>query len=244
MDFLPEVIGGDESPSEEEQTPNIKPQLREEDVFDIEPSKKSQLKIHPVKSDEPEPEPEPILPESNDVGGLDKPEETPQKKPRKKRVMTEEQKAKLAIARKKALAVRQEKARKKREIKELKSMQLDNELDELKKTIKPKAKPIKIEPVERDILPKEPEPPPPPLVRTVSKAVDIPKQRMYTQDDVDNITLKAISNYDEIRKVRKQQKAKQRQEEQIKNRERQKLMNIISDRPKYDSSNEYWGNCF
>jgi len=242
MDFLPEVIGGNESPSDEEQTPNIKPQLREEDVFDIEPSKKSQLKILPVKSDEPEPEPEPILPESHDVGGLDKPEETPQKKPRKKRVMTEEQKAKLAIARKKALAVRQEKARKKREIKELKSMQLDNELDELKKTIKPKSKPVRVEPVEETALPEEP--PPPPLARTVSKPIDIPKQRMYTQSDVDNITLKAISNYDEIRKVRKKEKEKQKQEEQIQNRERQKLMNIVSKTTTNASSNEYWGNCF
>lgn len=232
MDFLPDVIGGDESDENEVIPEVVKVDLNEDDVFDDD-SRKPSLKMKPVKDDEP------ILHESHDVGGLDvqEPEppvqikkEEPVKKQRKKRVMTEEQKQKLAEARKKALAVRRANAQKKKEIKMLKQAKQDEELDDLRKSVRVKPTP-KPKPVE------EPKP--------VEKPVEKPKKEyIYTQEDMDNLTFRAIANYDEIRKVRKKEKAKKREEEQHQSRERQKLMNIVSRKPSYNSSDDYWGNCF
>ncbi len=233
MDFLPDVIGGDESDENEVIPEVVKVDLNEDDVFDDD-SRKPSLKMKPVKEEE-----ETILPESDDVGGLDveDPEppvqikkEEPVKKQRKKRVMTEEQKQKLAEARKKALAVRRANAQKKKEIKMLKQAKQDEELEDLRKSVRVKPTP-KPKPVE------EPKP--------VEKPVEKPKKEyIYTQEDMDNLTFRAIANYDEIRKVRKKEKAKKREEEQHQSRERQKLMNIVSRKPSYNSSDDYWGNCF
>lgn len=230
MDFLPDVIGGDESDENEVIPEVVKVDLNEDDVFDDD-ARKPSLKMKPVKDDEP------ILPETDDVGGLDveDPEppvqikkEEPVKKQRKKRVMSEEQKKKLALAREKALAVRRANAKKKKEIKMLKQAKQDEELEDLRKSVKTRPTP-KPKPVEQ---PKPVEPPKP------------KKEFIYTQEDMDNLTFRAISNYDEIRKVRKKEKAKKREEEQLQSRERQKLMNMVSRKPSYNSSDDYWGNCF
>jgi len=234
MDFLPDVIGGDESDENEVIPEVVKVDLNEDDVFDDD-ARKPSLKMKPVKDDEP------ILHESNDVGGLDveDPEppvqikkEEPVKKQRKKRVMSEEQKQKLAEARKKALAVRRANAQKKKEIKMLKQAKQDEELDDLRKSVRVKPTP-KPQPVE------QPKP--------VEKPVEKPKPKkdyIYTQEDMDNLTFRAIANYDEIRKVRKKEKAKKREVEQVKTKERQKLMNMVSKKPVYDSSQDFWGICF
>lgn len=234
MDFLPNVIGGEESDENEILPEVIKVELNEDDVFDDD-SRKS-LKMKPVKDEDP------ILPESEDVGGLDVPDPAPPvqvkkdepiKKTRKKRVMSEEQKEKLAEARKKALAVRRANAQKKKEIKMLKQAKQDEELEDLRNSVKTKPKPKPVEkPVERPPTPKPVEQPKP------------KKEYIYTQDDMDKLTFKAIANYDEIRKVRKKEKAKKREEEQLKSRERQKLMSLVTKKPSYNSSDDFWGNCF
>ena len=231
MDFLPDVIGGDESDDNEVIPEVVKVDLNEDDVFDDD-ARKPSLKMKPVKDDEP------ILHESNDVGGLDveDPEppvqikkEEPVKKQRKKRVMSEEQKKKLALAREKALAVRRANAQKKKEIKMLKQAKQDEELEDLRKSVrvKPTPKPSTPKPVEK------------PVELTKPK-----KEYLYTQEDMDNLTFRAIANYDEIRKVRKKEKAKKRAEEQVKTKERNKLMSMVSNKPSYNSNDDYWGNCF
>ena len=236
MDFLPDVIGGDESDENEVIPEVVKVELNEDDVFDDD-SRKPSLKMKPVKEEEEEP----ILPETDDVGGLDVEDpdppvqikkEEPVKKQRKKRVMSEEQKQKLAEARKKALAVRRANAQKKKEIKMLKQAKQDEELEDLRKSVRVKPTP-KPKPVE------QPKP--------VEKPVEQPKpekEYIYTQEDMDKLTFRAIANYDEIRKVRKKEKAKKREEEQHQARERQKLMSMVSRKPSYNSSDDYWGNCF
>ncbi len=73
-----------------------------------------------------EPEPEPV-----------------QSKPvKKKRVMTEEHKKKLALAREKALATRRKNAQLKKEEKQLKKQIKENELNELREKVKPKKKQV------------------------------------------------------------------------------------------------------
>ena len=205
MDFLPQVIGGSESEEENEEIVDIvKNDLNEEDVFDNKPVEKLEMKV--VK-EEPviEPEPEPIQEVISEV--IEKPK--PVKKPRKKRVLTEAQKEKLAQARVKALEVRRANARKKQEIKDLK-----------------KQKPKKEENIKMEIQ----------EIKEVKE-----KKIMFSQEDVDMITFKAISNYDEIRKQRKKDKLKKKEEDSFKERERQKLLRIVKP---YDASTDPFAGCY
>ena len=70
------------------------------------------------------------------------------------------------------------------------------------------------------------------------------KQYKYTEEDLQSFSLKAIQDYDTLRKSRKIVKQKQKQEESYKEKERQKLLRVVSNKPAYNSSDDYWGNCF
>ena len=230
MNFLPQVIGGSESEEENGEIIDIiDNKLNEEDVFDNTPVEKLQMKIvkeEPVvEAKEPEPEPEPIQEVISEV--IEKPK--PVKKPRKKRVLTEAQKEKLAQARVKALEVRRANARKKQEIKDLKKQKQDQELTELRSHVKPIQK--KEEPKKEENIKME--------IQEIKEVKE--KKVMFSQEDVDMITFKAISNYDEIRKQRKKDKLKKKEEESIKERERQKLLRIIKP---YDASTDPFAGCY
>ena len=67
------------------------------------------------------------------------------------------------------------------------------------------------------------------------------KKIMFSQEDVDMITFKAISNYDEIRKQRKKDKLKKKEEDSFKERERQKLLRIVKP---YDASTDPFAGCY
>ncbi len=237
MDFLPQVIGGSESEEEKEEIVDIvKNDLNEEDVFDNKPVDKLEMKVvkeePPVK---PEPEPEPVQEVIPEV--VDK----PVKKARKKRVLTEAQKEKLAQARVKALEVRRANARKKQEIKDLKKQKQDQELNELRSHVKPiqkKQEPKKQETIKMEIEEvKETKPHYSPINANGTKE----KKVMFTQEDVDMITFKAISNYDEIRKQRKKEKQKKKEEDSIKESQRQKLLRIVKP---YEASSDPFANCY
>tara|TARA_R110002096_G_scaffold25101_1_gene78830 strand:+ start:5809 stop:6486 length:678 start_codon:yes stop_codon:yes gene_type:complete len=225
MDFLPQVIGGSESEEENEEIVDIvKNDLNEEDVFDNKPVEKLEMKV--VK-EEPviEPEPEPVQEVVSEV--LEKPK--PVKKARKKRVLTEAQKEKLAQARVKALEVRRANARKKQEIKDLKKQKQDQELTELRSRVKPIQK--KEEPTKEENIKME--------IQEIKEVKE--KKIMFSQEDVDMITFKAISNYDEIRKQRKKDKLKKKEEDSFKERERQKLLRIVKP---YDASTDPFAGCY
>lgn len=238
MDFLPDVIGGDE-PEEVVIQEVVKPKLTEEGVFDDEergePMKMKQV-VQPVEE-------EPINEDTGEVNPnfvyeepAPEPKPEPVKKVRKKRVMTEEQKQKLAEARKKALAVRRANAKKKQEIKDLKKMKQDKELDDLRNSVgvSRESLPAPVEP-----KPAKPKPKPPPEPKPVHT-----KEYKYTEEDLQSFSLKAIQDYDTLRKSRKIEKQKLKQEESYKEKERQKLLRVVSNKPSYNSSDDYWGNCF
>tara|TARA_R100001594_G_scaffold145525_1_gene195819 strand:+ start:1453 stop:2166 length:714 start_codon:yes stop_codon:yes gene_type:complete len=237
MDFLPQVIGGSESEEEHEEAVKLaKDDLNEEDVFDNKPVEKLQMKV--VK-EEPQPEPEPVQEVIHEV--IEKPKE---KKPRKKRVLTEAQKQKLAEARVKALEVRRANARKKQEIKDLKKQKQDQELNKLRNDVKPIEKKPEPKP-HQNIIIKEKESDSKKYYSPINANGTKEKKVMFTQDDVDMITFKAISNYDEIRKQRKKEKQKRKEEENIKERERQKLLRIVNPSTKqYDASTDPFANCY
>ena len=123
-------------------------------------------------------------------------------KPRKKRPpMSEEHKAKLALAREKAMAARKKKAQEKKEAKEL-----ENEEKELLKKQKVKrVKKLKEE------------------VEEVTPAPSLVKEQSFTKQDLEEAQLQAIMNYEKIRKSRKEQKKIQ----QEKDKEQQALRNQI-----------------
>jgi hypothetical protein len=237
MDFLPQVIGGSESEEEKEEIVDIvKNDLNEEDVFDNKPVDKLEMKVVKEAEPEPEPEPEPVQEVIPEVV------EKPVKKARKKRVLTEAQKEKLAQARVKALEVRRANARKKQEIKDLKKQKQDQELNELRSHVKPiqkKQEPKKQENIKMEI--EEVKPHYSPINANGTKE----KKVMFTQEDVDMITFKAISNYDEIRKQRKKEKQKKKEEDSIKESQRQKILRIVNNNPKpYDASSDPFAGCY
>lgn len=238
MDFLPDVIGGDE-PEEVVIQEVVKPKLTEEGVFDDDArgeSMKMKEVVQPVEEESVNEDTGEVNP--NFVYEEPAPEPAPQpvKKVRKKRVMTEEQKQKLAEARKKALVVRRANAKKKQEIKDLKKMKQEQELDSLRNSVgvSRESLPAPVEP-----KPAKPKPKPPPEPTPVQN-----KQYKYTEEDLQSFSLKAIQDYDTLRKSRKVVKQKQKQEESYKEKERQKLLRVVSSKPTFNSSDEYWGNCF
>ena len=153
--------------------------------------------------------------------------------------MTEEQKDKLAIARKKALEVRRENARLKKEEKELLKLKKTQEMDQLRQSVGRQKKPEAI--VEKTVKINE-------EIVEIDKDTQINpsnngfNEYKYTQDDVDRISLNAVQNYDKVRKTRKADKVKQQKENANKEAERQKLLRMIQTNPQVQE--DYWGNCF
>ena len=122
-------------------------------------------------------------------------------KPRKQRPpMSEEHKAKLALAREKAMEARKKKAQEK---KENKALELE-EKELLKKQKVKRVKQLKEEVDEGSILD------PPPKNQTI---------QMFSKKDLEEAQLQAIMNYEKIRKSRKAEK----QERQKKEREEEAL---------------------
>tara|TARA_R110000824_G_scaffold83781_1_gene209544 strand:- start:493 stop:1020 length:528 start_codon:yes stop_codon:yes gene_type:complete len=167
-------------------------------------------------------------------------------KARKKRIMTDDQKEKLAQARKKALVVRRENARIKKEEKELIKMKKQQDLDALRQSVKgtPAPKKVNISPVVEETIIHEP-----PIQKKVVVEQQINpsnngfNEYKYTQDDVDRISLNAVENYDKIRKSRKAEKDELKQKEETKEKERQRLLNIVTG-SKTVGHTDFWGNCY
>ena len=222
---MPEVVGGTESDEEEIVKLEMKDLSDTTDIFDNGEVAKPPVEV--AKS--------------------------PVKKERKKRVMSEEHKQKLAQARVKALEVRRENARQKKEIKDLKKQQKDNELEDLRASVGKKMKASPPKPVEvKKVVNKETEEEDPNFVYEEFVKVEEPKEvnsvgksvrYKYTQEDVDNITFKAISNYDALRKERKKEKEIIRKDEAHKEAERQKMMRVATGL-KTSTTTNMWDNCY
>jgi hypothetical protein len=199
MDFMPEDMSEEETIEVEEFTPEVKDK------------DKTQEEIEEIQEEEP---PLPKAKSKRDDMNINEifnlPESVPQEpvkltkkgKPRKKRPpMSEEHKAKLALAREKAMLARKKKAQEKKENKAL-------ELEEKELLKKQKVKRVKKlkEEVEEDT----PLKPPP----------EIKKEPTFTKKDLEEAQLQAIMNYEKIRKSRKEEKRikqeKEREQEALK----------------------------
>ena len=197
MDFIPDDMTDDESEIGVEEVEEI-------EDFDQEKDKTQEE----IEEDEPPPAPEKIpkakskrddmdindifnMPQSvkDPYMGVDPTVKLTKKgKPRKKRPpMTEEHKAKLALAREKAMAARKKKAQEKKENKAL-------EIEEKELLKKQKVKRVKK--LKEEVEDNE----------DMSKIDIIKKEQTFTKQDLEEAQLQAIMNYEKIRKSRKAEK--------------------------------------
>tara|TARA_R100000805_G_C3581873_1_gene85480 strand:+ start:140 stop:868 length:729 start_codon:yes stop_codon:yes gene_type:complete len=155
----------------------------------------------------------------------DKPLETPQVKPvkpvKKKRVMSEAQKQKLAEARKKALEVRKAKAQQRKAEKDL--IQQEKELTK-------KVRQKKVEKMKDEIANG--------VVDNVVETKQVSNTTMFTKEDLDKAVLNGIAGYEKIRKAQKKEKKEAQAEEERK----KKIFNTIS--KAVDPELDMWGHCF
>lgn len=170
-----------------------KEQIVEDNIFESIKSKVNKdLEISEIN--------EPVVPEVKPVvKKVNSPK--PQKK---KRVLSQDHKAKLALAREKALATRRAKAEEKKRMK-----QIENETKVLRKKKAEKD----LEDLKSNVNNEKPVP-------TTTTATNSAPVQTFTKQDLENAQLEAIIKYETIRKARKEEKKKekmiQEQKEQMK----------------------------
>jgi len=157
-------------------------------------------------------------------------------KPRKKRVLTEEHKEKLKLAREKALITRRKNAAKRKEIKDLEKRKEENQLNQLRKEAGVEIKELEPEPEQ------ESEPDPPVFDNHQSTEV---KMFNMTAEQIEELQMSAIANYDTVRMKRKEKKKKAEEKQRQVNQVKDELKEIItpSQAKKYGREG-YWNDFF
>lgn len=157
---------------------------------------------------------------------------------KKRKPMSEEHKAKLALAREKALEkkryLKQKRAEEKAEKEEMKA--LETKVETKRKT---KKKQELIKELEDEVEDDEPQP----LQRTESaKPIDIPKpkQQFITREDLEKAQLSTLVAYEQMRKARKAEKKKKQQEEEYQEQVKQTIQKING----WQDTAGIYGNCF
>jgi hypothetical protein len=157
---------------------------------------------------------------------------------KKKRVLSEEHKQKLAVARQKALETRRKNAALKKEEKELQKKIKQNKMNDLRKQANVSVveeKPVEVsEPI--DIPKEEPKP-----VKPIQSL-----QNNLSKEDLTQITLNAIMGYDRLRKKEKAEKRKEQETIRQKEILKQQLQQTIAppSQPKFYSTNGKWDDFF
>jgi hypothetical protein len=147
--------------------------------------------------------------------------------PKKKRVLTDEHKAKLAVAREKALATRRANAAIKKETKDLEKKVKTNKLNKLRKEAD--------EPID-DVEQEVPQP-----IKPIQSM-----QSNISQKDLEAVALNAIIGHEKIRKARKQKKKEAEEVLYQQNLLKQQLSNVMNNKPikpQY-SQNGVWDDFF
>lgn len=146
----------------------------------------------------------------------------PIKPPKKKRVLTEEHKAKLAQAREKALATRRANAQEKKRLKELEKKAKQKKTKELEAYVEDK----------------------PPIVEQVKEKV-VEREATITKKDIEEAQLEAIMKYEALRKERKKKKQEEQAEEQKKEKAREAIRRATQPRKQiYQGQEGYWDDMF
>jgi hypothetical protein len=191
MDFIPEDMTDEEESTIDDQTEEFN-ESKDKTQEEIEDYKEEDLieKVVPkTKSKREDMNVNEIFNMPQSVAQEPQPIKLTKKgKPRKKRPpMSEEHKAKLALAREKAMEARKKKAQERKENKALES----EEKELLKKQKVKRVKQLKEEVEDNDDM---------------SKIDIIKKEKSFTKKDLEEAQLQAIMNYEKIRKSRKAEK--------------------------------------
>ena len=220
LNFAPEVEEqdlADENTYPDESLPVEVPQvierdeIVENDIFDLKVKESAKEDIVSLAERQEEPEPETTAkhsetkkpqPKKQPIAKQPKKTDSETKPAKKKRQLSEEHKAKLALAREKALATRRAKAEEKKKMKEI-----ENKTKELKKKKAQKD----LEELEDEVVNKK-------SVQSSPSGASQPTQggSIFTKQDLENAQLDAIMKYEAIRKARKEEKKKQQMIEQQK----------------------------
>ena len=198
----------------------------------------SEIKEDLSDQEEPEPEPEVVKLTQEDIF-VDAPRIKPVKEPKKKRVLSEEHKQKLQQARQKALEVRRANSAMKKEMKDLEKQAKQQKLEQLREQVKPKKK--------VEFATPEPSAPPAPVNEyrepLPKPVVETPSQQKEV--DLEQISLNAIMNYEQIRKSRKKKKKEEQEAQRQQNLLRQQLQRAVEppQQPTY-TQNGRWDDFF
>ena len=255
-DFLPEVIIEEsnnpvalkesESESEDDYVEEVQVKIQEDDIF---------TKNESVKNEVEEKVEEPL--KIKEV--IDKQEKPV--KVKKKRVMSEEHKAKLAQAREKALATRRANSARKKEIKQLEKEEQEQKYNQLKNRVRKPSTIDLIVPEIKDIL----------SSKTTQEAINKAerqyesqikslqneeennistinargqtKERGYTKKELDDAVLTGIMKYDTLRKSRKKKKQEDQSVEAKERKVKEQIANAVNHSIAEDPYN-YFDNCY
>jgi len=233
MDFIP---SDDEDPEEEGvslQVNDVEESNIEENIIPDVKKKSEDMNVNDIFN-----MPDNISP-SNAQGTEATPILTKRGKPRKKRPpMSEEHKAKLKLARDKALAVRRKNAAEKKELKDLQK----EEKDLIKKNQIKKVNKLKKE------VGFEEEEQPTPIEKPIKEPRQAPREASYptstiTKKDLEDAQLEAIIKYETIRKQRKKEKQERLKHENEQKMVRETLMRAVAPQNNYKTNNPF-GNCY
>jgi hypothetical protein len=196
-----------------------KEKIVHDEIFDVKKEKKEDIPINPSMNG---------MGEDNIIENIIE-AEPPKKVKKKRKPLSEEHKAKLAVSRAKALEVRRAKAAERKKMKEL-----EKEEKELLKQQKVKKVQKLKEEVSED-TPKEEK----------RVGVVVPDNGFVTKKDLEQAQLDAIMKYDALRKARKEEKKKAALIEAEKN----KMLNTINravggQQYKYRDGSNIWDRCY
>ena len=204
LNFASEEIS-DEEPIIDDEIDNLpcempevieRDKIVENDIFDLKIKEQEHIII---EEEEPSPPPAPKPKADKPKAVSDKPKaDKPKTEQKKKRQLSEEHKAKLALAREKALVTRRAKAEEKKKMKEI-----ENKTKELQKKKAQKD----LEQLEDEVIHDKPSRSAPTIVQQGS---------VFTKEDLENAQLDAIMKYEALRKARKEEKRKQQMIDQQK----------------------------
>mgnify|MGYP003631584299 CR=1 FL=1 len=206
----------------DEELLQIKPReiIKHDDIFKTDKPKNIKVKKEVVDDDSDEPD-EPVEP-------------VEQVKVKKKRVMSDEHKAKLAIAREKANATRKANAVNRKK---------DNDIIKEEKDLAKKLRERRVlkmrnmveDPIERPVVQQVVQPVVKQVIEPVAKPV---VQSGFTQDQMDRAIMKAL----EVNETKRKERKVKKKELQVEEQRKAQVFNTVS--KALDPSVEMWAHCF
>lgn len=225
MDFIPKVKMDFVPDDMDEETGEDNPQF----VYDDEEVKEAEEVI----SKEPEPEEAEINPSMNGINEEEIFEDIPKKPKKKRKPMSEEHKAKLKIAREKAMAVKKAKALERKQVKD--DEKRIKELQRKETELKRRSAENKVRDLEKELESPPPTPEAKPLQRQQSVAPS------FTKKDLEEAQLTAIMKYEALRKERKKVKVAKKEEEKKRETMASTLHRALNPRNNFGGGGSYSG---